>query len=340
MLLTETKGAETIAATPAERAREREIHLYRYFFPPFLLFFEFIFCFYFFLLCTPHTLHTRTPCESMLRLPLTLQVALRGSRTVIDTRAATAALPPRNYKSSSSSSGRTVFSDTVLHSAACQSRSPSVVRARRYYPTPLRAPQYGTSTIVGRQPDGGDVTSFAAARREGRWRDDDGEAEERWGAVLSQATASPPERQLLPRWLAQHPIRYNNSGIPVEGALLCLPWPEQLRLYSAVVVAFLMTAALCKSIHLELMYQRIGRDGVRRDYSVIRRWVLYYGSTIGVACAIFTSFGLSFVLLASAIGRYEMATHLVGKICGRPFSFRRFALLYRRPLIFTGRRLF
>lgn len=189
---------------------------------------------------------------------------------------------------------------------------------RRYYTQPLRAPQYGTSTVVGRQK--GDMIAMAAAG-EAAMSPMAEEMATGLGHKIGVAHPSSTERctsgshsarvQRV-RALMGHcrSVRYNHEGVPVEGSLLLLPWREQLRLVAAILAALCITKAFFDVVRFELLYYGVWKLGYRNDGSFAKR-LLYYGSTAMLAAGLFFSFNVNFFITACIVGRREIARHMV-----------------------------
>lgn len=192
----------------------------------------------------------------------------------------------------------------------------STARERRYYTQPLRAPQYGTSTIVGRRKS--DADAAATWSREAslpmaeeivtglHCRLDVGHPS---STTRCRAAHQSPKVQLIDFITSRcRPVRYNDAGVPVEGSLLLLPWREQLRLCTAILAAFYITKALFDVVRFELLYYGVWKVGYRNDGSLLKR-LLYYGSTAMLAAGLLFSFNVNFFLSACVVGRREIALH-------------------------------
>ncbi|KAK7195658.1 hypothetical protein NESM_000495600 [Novymonas esmeraldas] len=234
--------------------------------------------------------------------------SLRGAVTVTATAAAAAAALPGQSRRGYATGAR------------------STARERRYYTQPLRAPQYGTSTVVGRQK--GDVGAAAVSPTAFPGEAASPMAEEiatglghKIGVAHLNTTTRcmtvhrSPASQLV-RLLASRcrSVRYNSAGVPVEGSLLLLPWREKLRLCAAILAAFCMTKALFDVARFELLYYGVWKLGYRNDGSPMKR-LLYYGSTAMLAAGLFVSFNVNFFISACVLGRRELVGHMMCDTC-------------------------
>ncbi|KAG5480863.1 hypothetical protein LSCM4_06431 [Leishmania orientalis] len=216
----------------------------------------------------------------------------------------------------------------------------STARERRYYSQPLRAPQYGTSTIVGRQESEADVAP-AAATMSGEAPSPIAEEiatalDHRIGTVhpdsltRSKPTDSLPKMRLV-HFVVSHcrPVRYNDAGVPVEGSLLLLPWREQLRLCTAIFAALYITKTFFDVIRFELLYYGVWKVGYRNDDSLMKR-LLYYGSTAMLATGLLFCFNLTFFLSACLVGRRQVAGYMLCNAFAKVMPHRTLQLLSSR----------
>ncbi|KPI90069.1 hypothetical protein ABL78_0822 [Leptomonas seymouri] len=205
-----------------------------------------------------------------------------------------------------------------------QQSTNSWTKERRYYTDPLRAPQSGVRTVVGRfvhhsrgptAPASAGVACDAATR-----------ADATNTAKASAAKINTAEVNTATRCLATHSslktqvmevlsahgrkVCYDSAGIPVEGSWYLLPWREQMRILAAVIGALCITKAFFDGVRFELLYYGVWKLGYRNEDSFVKR-MLYYGSTALMASGLFLSFNLNFFLSAWLVGRREIAAHMV-----------------------------
>ncbi|GET87935.1 hypothetical protein, unknown function [Leishmania tarentolae] len=210
----------------------------------------------------------------------------------------------------------------------------STARERRYYTQPLRAPQYGTSTIVGRQKSDADASATGLAEAASPM------TEEIVTALHHKMDAAHPPstsrcrtayESLKMKIVAtgRRPVRYNDAGVPVEGSVLLLPWREQLRLCTAILVALYITKTFFDVVRFELLYYGVWKVGYRHDGSLMKR-LLYYASTAMLAAGLFLSFNLNFFLSACVVGRREIALHLLCNVFAYVMPRRCLQLLVHR----------
>ncbi|KPA82671.1 hypothetical protein ABB37_02500 [Leptomonas pyrrhocoris] len=191
----------------------------------------------------------------------------------------------------------------------------SSAKERRYYTEPLRAPQSGVRTVVGRFAHPSGVTAPPASA--GVSRSSGPHAGVTNTAVNTTArcltTRLNPKTQLM-KVLAAHgrTVRYDSAGVPVEGSWYLLPWHEQMRILAAVISALCITKAFFDGVRFELLYYGVWKLGYRNNDSLMKR-VLYYGSTALLAAGLFFSFNLNFFLSAWLVGRRQMAAHMMSR---------------------------
>ncbi|KAG5480534.1 hypothetical protein LSCM1_06237 [Leishmania martiniquensis] len=197
----------------------------------------------------------------------------------------------------------------------------STARERRYYTQPLRAPQYGASTIVGRlKSETGMAPAAATTLVEAPSPMAEGIAT---GLSHGMVTEDPDSsvrgvttdgslKMRLVHFIASYcqPVRYNDAGVPVEGSLLRLPWREQLRLCTAILAALYMTKAFFGVARFELLYYGVWKVSYRNDSSLMKR-LLYYGSTAMLAAGLLLCFDITFFLSACLVGRREIAGYML-----------------------------
>jgi hypothetical protein len=192
----------------------------------------------------------------------------------------------------------------------------SGAKGRRYYTDPLRTPQSGVRTVVGRQnhpttamsslPPNNAAGAVTVGERPQRHN-----AEKEDMATKCLTTCAHRKDQLMAILTAHgRTVRYDKAGVPVEGSWYLLPWHEQLRILAAIVGALCITKAFFDVVRFELLYYGVWKLGYRNDDSFTKR-VLYYGSTALLATGLFFSFNLNFFLSAWLVGRREIAAHMV-----------------------------
>lgn len=186
--------------------------------------------------------------------------------------------------------------------ATAQQSTRSCAKTRRYYTDPLRAPQTGVRTVVGRLACEGGTPATAPSAMD---------APELNTTTRCLTTRPTPKTQLM-RILSAHgrTVRYDDDGVPIEGSFHLLPWREQLRILAAILGAFVMTKAFFDVVRFELLYYGVWKLGYRNDDSFTKR-VLYYGSTALLAAGLLFSFNLNFFLSAWVVGRREIAAHMM-----------------------------